>query len=153
MAACNPLPSPPRFIGRGSGAGIDPRSPWIFRAFRGVGFVAELRWGVVADRPRSSRRGRGERNARRRRRDRDDEWRTRCIEALWTTNLTGDPMQIQALSILPPPPPLLLLLLAEIARLISVLQLVRRRVRSHLIDFTGLVGHIRIFETSFVEIC
>lgn len=99
---------------------IDPRFAhrWIFRAFRGVGFVAELVGGLlpIAQDRGGGGEGRGERSARRRHRDRDDEQRTRCIEAL--DHEPHRRSNADTRSLLPPPP---LLLLAEIARLIPVL--------------------------------
>lgn len=108
------------FIGRGSAADRSSlRSPLDFQGVSWRWFRGRASRGVVADRPRSWR-GRGRGGAR--------EVPGGGIEIetmssapgasrLWTTNRTGDPMQIHALSTLPPP----LLLLAEIARLIPVL--------------------------------
>lgn len=102
---------------------IDPRFAhrWIFRTFRGVGFVAELVGGLLPI--AQDRGGGGGGGGAREVPGGGIEIETMSsapgASRLWTTNRTGDPMQIHALSTLPPPPPLLLL--AEIARLIPVL--------------------------------
>lgn len=138
------------FIGRGSAADRSSlRSPLDFQGVSWRWFRGRASRGVVADRPRSWR-GRGRGGAR--------EVPGGGIEIetmssapgasrLWTTNRTGDPMQIHALSTSSSSSPRWNSEADPSSCSSRFLSIVRPRLRSHLIDFIG------IFETSFIKIC